>query len=694
MPKLTINGQKVTVNDAFLKLSPEDQDATVDEIAADIARGNRSSLNVAIPEQQAAAPQVQSFDAMGTPTGGTEAAAPVSSMPYADSMSNAGGALLNGAVRTARGVPFSDRAAAFTRSAVTGKPYAEELEGLRAAAERDKSANPGLATAGHVGGALATLPLGALGVLGKGASLYEKARAGAGVGALFGGLQGASDAPDLTDVADAATRTGVGAGVGASVGGLVPLGGAAIGGAYRAAAPFFTRPVEGASRVTGGLLSNAATARAQSTLSRLGDDALLADASPSMQGLAMGVAAKPGAAADLVTDTLTARQAGQARRLAGDMDEALGPAISPVEIETAMRARQSRQSPAYTRAIDNAGAVDTTDALAEIGRRLNTAANGSPERAALERARTMLMRETNGQPVPVSDARTLLNVRHALDDMMEHGDPTFGLVAGAARREGGPVPAVRSALDRSLKQAAPGLADADLAFASAARGQEAFDVGRQALAGGKNPMWPEDLARRIDAEPLERQALMRTGARSDIAETLGTNGNDLGALRRVVGDTEDYSRRKMATLYGEEARDSVVGAVNREQAFADTAGKIAAGSRTTPMAAGSRAIDEATAPAAFTVPKNATMFGLLAHGGEWALRKTAGALAGATNDATRAELAGILTAPAPVRDAIMQGLLADQLRAAARGQTIAGAIGGQPASRGLLGYVGDQRRAR
>ena len=414
-----------------------------------------------------------------------------------------------------------------------------------------------------------------------------------------------------------------------------------------------------------------------------------------MTGLAQGVAARPGPAADAVVDTLTARHAGQARRLASDMDEAFGPAMSPVQLEGAMRSRQSLNSPAYEGALRNAGPVDATDALAEIGQRMTTAPRGSPEYAGLSRARTMLMQDgPQGAPIPVTDARTLLNARQTIDDMMRYGEPTLGLVPGAAGREGSPLHGVRGALDRSLKRDVPGLADADLTHATAARGQESIDIGRKALGGGQNAMWPDDLAQRFDAMPLEQQALTRAGARADVATTLGTSGNDLGALSRVVGDTEDFTRRKMGTLFGDDARDSVIGAVNRERAFADTAGKVTAGSRTAPMTAASNAIDAASAPAEFAVPKNATLFGLLAHGGEGLLRKGAGAIAGATNETARSELAGILTAPAPVRDAIVQGLLARQAIAAGRGQTIQGVLGGQPASRGLLGYVGDQRRAR
>ncbi len=691
MPKLTINGQKVTVNDAFLKLSPDQQDDAVDEIASQIAKGNRSSLNVELPEQAASAPQVPSYDAMGASTGGTEAAAPPSTMGYGDSMANAGGAFINGAVRASRGVPFSDRAAAFTRSAVLGTKYDDELAGLRGAAERDKTENAGLATTGQVAGALATAPAGALGLLGKGASLFEKARAGAVAGGLFGGLQGASDAPDLGDVTDTAKRAATGATVGGFVGGLVPVGGAAIGGAYKAVAPFFTRPAEGMSRVTGGLLSNAIGPRAQSTMQRLGDDAILADASPSLTGLAQGVAAKPGPAADLVTDTLTARHAGQAERLNADLNTHLGPAMSPAEVGAMMDAKQAATGPMYERALGSAPAVDITPASQALESAMLTAKGRNVGR--LEAAQTDLQApyRVQGRVVPESDPRALQQAKFAMDEEIARTQAQAGSSATTATRD---LTGVRDALNTSMEEQLPGFADANLAWGAAERGRQAFEAGRTVLNGGKNAIHPPDLAQDFAARPLEQQALMRAGARSDIATTLGTNGNDLGALGRVVGDSEDFARRKMGLLFGEDARDSVVGAVNRERAFADTAGKVTAGSRTAPMTAASGAIDAATAPAEFAVPKNATLFGMLAHGGEWALRKSAGAMAGASNEATRAQLAGVLTAPAPIREALVEGILARQLRAGERGQTIAGVLGGQPASRGLLGYVEDRQRGR
>jgi hypothetical protein len=359
--------------------------------------------------------------------------------------------------------------------------------------------------------------------------------------------------------------------------------------------------------------------------------------------------------------------------------------MSPVALEGAMTARQRAAGPLYETALNNAPAVDTTNALAEIGRQLNSAPAGSPERAALTRARAMLMAESDsGVPVPVTDARTLLNAWHALDDMMTYGDPASGLAPGAAQAERSPIGTIRNALDKDLKTAVPELTNADQAYSAAARGKGAIDIGRQALDGGGNAIWPEDLAARFSASPLEQQALIRAGARSAIGAQVGTNRNDLAALSRTVGDEMDFNRAKMRTLFGEQPTSNVIDALRRERTFAETHGKVAAGSRTVPMATASRSIDEATAPGEYVFPKYLNVPGLLAHGAEWGVRKAAGALAGATGETTRQSLASALVAPEPQRSALVQGLLADQLFRDQRGRGIGLLLSNPAVAGGLL----------
>lgn len=631
-----------------------------------------------------------------------------SDMPYVGQMANVGRFIGRGADQAVRAVAdgmtfgLADKAAAGMRALTGDAPsYADALPQERAKTDAAGSAIPGMNSALRVAGGVA----GGIGLARAGASLGARAlEAGAGflprtaAFSLDGALTGAADAVghkdtgSLSDYADAALH---GAKIGASVGAALPAGAALVGGTYRAVAPAFSSAPDGMSKAAGALLRSAVSPRAAQTLQTLGPDAMLADASPTFQGLAQGVAAKPGLAADRMADALSTRQSGQAARLASDLDTNLGPAMSPVELEQAMSSRQAATRPHYEQAIQNAGPVDPTDALSAIGHFLNSAPAGSPERNALIRARNMLLtRGENGLPVPVSDPRTLLNARHALDDLITYGDPAAGLVPSVVGREGGPIVAVRGALDQALKTGVPGLADADLAFSTAARGRDAVDVGRQALAGGKNAIWPEDLASNFASRPLEQQALLRAGARSDIASQVGTNRNDLGALLRTLGDEQDFNRAKMATLFGDQPTSNVIDAVNRERAFADTAGRVTQGSRTAPMATASKSIDEATAAPDFVFPKSGAAVGLLAHGGEWLVRKAAGAASGASNDVTRQKLAEALTATGDQRDVLVRGLLADHFRNLARGQSVRSMLMNPGASRGLLSLSNDQSATR
>ncbi len=629
-------------------------------------------------------------------------------MPYGQQILNAAQFIGRGADQAVRGIAdgasfgLADKAAARMRSLTGDAPsYANALAQERARTDAVGSDIPGMNSALRVAGGVA----GGLGLARAGASLGARAlEAGSGflprtaAFSLDGALAGATDAvghKDEGSVADYADAAMHGAKVGAGVGAALPAGAALVGGAYRAVAPAFSSTADGMSKAAGTLLRSAVSPRTAETLQKLGPDGMLADASPTFQGLAQGVAAKPGPAADRMVDALSARQTGQAARLASDLDTHLGPAQSPVELEQAMASRQAATRPMYEQAVQNAGSVDPSDALSTIGHFLNSAPAGSPERNALIRARNMLLtRGDNGQPVHVTDPRTLLNARHALDDLITYGDPAAGLVPSVIGREGSPIVAVRGALDRALKSGVPGLADADLGFSAAARGRDAIDVGRQVLAGGRNAIWPEDFASNFQSRPLEQQALLRAGARSDIASQVGTNRNDLGALLRTLGDEQDFNRAKMSTLFGDQPTSNVIDAVNRERAFADTAGRVTQGSRTAPMSTASKSIDEATAAPEFVFPKSGAPVGLLAHGGEWLVRKAAGTASGASNDLTRQRLASALTATGEQRDALVRGLLADHFKNQARGHAVRSMMMSPGFSRGLLSFSNDQSATR
>ena len=179
MPTLNIGGQKVRVDDSFLQLSPEDQNATVDEIAKGLTAKRSGTIGETVD------------------------------------------AFVRGAANAAT-FGFADRIAAGL-GAATGiggdqGEYAKNLEKQRAIDEANLKEHPIATFGGNLAGGLA-LPVGAAA---QAPTLAGRMAAGAGMGAAQGALYGAGSSPDLTNLPQVAGNMGAGAGVGALVGGAAP----------------------------------------------------------------------------------------------------------------------------------------------------------------------------------------------------------------------------------------------------------------------------------------------------------------------------------------------------------------------------------------------------------------------------------------------------------------------------------------
>ena len=179
MPTLNIGGQKVRVDDSFLQLSPEDQNATVDKIAKGLTAKRSGTIGETVD------------------------------------------AFVRGAANAAT-FGFADRIAAGL-GAATGiggdqGEYAKNLEKQRAIDEANLKEHPIATFGGNLAGGLA-LPVGAAA---QAPTLAGRMAAGAGMGAAQGALYGAGSSPDLTNLPQVAGNMGAGAGVGALVGGAAP----------------------------------------------------------------------------------------------------------------------------------------------------------------------------------------------------------------------------------------------------------------------------------------------------------------------------------------------------------------------------------------------------------------------------------------------------------------------------------------
>lgn len=226
MATLNINGRRVKVDDSFLSLSPEQQNATVDEIAQSLGAQQAPEAAQAASEMSAMT-QAMDKGPEGNPVADRQRAQYDALPEWQKPIVAAGDTLqlfANGAT-----MGFGDKAVAGTRSMFTDKTYEQELADARTKTQEARNRARGAGTGAEILGAVAT----PMKLAGKGATLAGRfgtaAMTGApgvlartGLMAVEGGGYGALTAAGNDQ--DIATGTAIGA-VG---GGLGNLAGEAI----------------------------------------------------------------------------------------------------------------------------------------------------------------------------------------------------------------------------------------------------------------------------------------------------------------------------------------------------------------------------------------------------------------------------------------------------------------------------------
>jgi hypothetical protein len=216
MPMLEIEGRKVQVGDSFLKMSPEEQHAKVDDIAKKLKL-----------QPSATKPGTGESFARGVMQGGT---ANFADELFALSKAGGGGVddprmgidhLIGGALKYFTG--DKDAQAAYDAE------VAKERERNKAASDE----HPVAFTAGEVGGAM-SVPAG---VGGAAVTLPARMAAGAGVGGGFGALSGVGQGEGMQDSLDKGVT---GAGFGVMSGGAAPV----LMRGVEAAAPYAAKAVQ------------------------------------------------------------------------------------------------------------------------------------------------------------------------------------------------------------------------------------------------------------------------------------------------------------------------------------------------------------------------------------------------------------------------------------------------------------------
>ncbi|RWX70510.1 hypothetical protein EN780_03030 [Mesorhizobium sp. M4B.F.Ca.ET.089.01.1.1] len=288
---LTINGHKVTVDQSFLNLPREQQDATVDEIARSLPPSRKTSIGAIraqYPQYQdltdkqladalhqkfyADMPAEQFYAKVGLDTADSVNARAKAGIERAKAIQNgaprtqidpntgepvgvpaftpngpysrAGSAAMGAANAVTFG--FGDELASYPTSLLTGLPRGEILTYMRRDDNRAHSDNPGSYLAGQIGGGLAQgIATGGAGfganAARAGATLGRVAANSALDGAIYGGLNGAGNANG--GLGDRLSGAASGAFLGGAIGIGAPYVAATIGqGARRLISPFASSP--------------------------------------------------------------------------------------------------------------------------------------------------------------------------------------------------------------------------------------------------------------------------------------------------------------------------------------------------------------------------------------------------------------------------------------------------------------------
>lgn len=581
MPIIEIDGRRVAVNDGFLKLSPDKQNATVDEIAASF----KSSKPQPDKYQQAAIDEDKAIG--GGDAGFTRR-------------------LTHGATL---GADSTIMAAAMTplemfKRGINPKEaynYTKAREDYLMNKSRENTGALGTATeilGGGVSGAgLANGGITAARFLAPEAGLLARSAASAADAGALGGFSGAMEGNGLQE---RATNAAMGLGAGAVLGGATPGALKLIGGALSPVVSNFRawqNPKGFAeSQVARGIHESGVTPNQMSLdavqAANEGQGAFtLADALGNAgQRMLSTVARAPGEGRTAVVQALDARQGDQGRRLAGSLREAFDAPQTAEQTRAAMAAQASREAgfnyapvKAETQPIDVSGPVALanrsispaadrlaysqgalpTELAARSGIEAQEAAIADPIRSALKEARSYLAAPT----LTSSNVNKAFRAKTNIDQM----------IASATDKKQGALVSelipIRDSLDTALANTSSNYAAARDAYKVAQNRIDALDLGK--LLGSK-PVRPEDAIRQFGALDAESQAAFRRGY---VDPQISQVQNAAFGTNKARPFSSDAVRQEFNAFAAPGRADQLQRQIGREQTMFETRNAALGGSK-------------------------------------------------------------------------------------------------------------------
>uniref|UniRef100_E6VGI3 Uncharacterized protein n=1 Tax=Rhodopseudomonas palustris (strain DX-1) TaxID=652103 RepID=E6VGI3_RHOPX len=695
MPTLNIEGRKVKVDDSFLALPPEEQNAAVEEIARSLGGGEAQAAPASAPAPAVEAPTAPTPAVPApAPAAAPDAPEPSTLRRIREAINAPTRILENGIL-----LGLGDRARAGMDAIIGAGSYGDNLKREQAQTEAFERDSPVAALAsGLVGGAVA--PIGALGAASKGADLVTKSLLAAGAGGAIGGLQGGLSSKDWTNIPQTAKDVAVGGALGGGIGLALPGAGQAIGAGVRSIADVLRGRAEGMSRAATGHLTRAIEADGglpaiRGKLDDLGPDAMLLDAGQSLKGMAQGANLLAPEARAMTSARLQARDEATNTRIRGDVDRILGPGEdAATATKNILDYRSKVDGINYPRVLEAAPKVKIAPLLTELDEAI--AQSVDLEKKALTNLRQMLVREqtmpridpwTRKQAVDgrgqlafdkiyesQDDATVLHKAKVALDSLIEHQAPALGVPQGALQNQQNALKHFRYLLNDALEQQVRGYAKANAVSSRLARRADAVKTGTGYLGDQKTTPSPGRFLDEFEQLEAGERIALNKGSRAEIERLIGTRANNLLGLRDALRGEGSWNAQKLAIVHGDDAAQDLLGTVDRNALFRESFNDIVRNSQTAQRLSAKEALEPATFKPGDIVGPTSTGVGMLAS-----LLKLGGtkALNAATGERTlqrTAELARILSEQGGERDKAIAAIADAMRRRGQNGRVSRGAV--------------------
>lgn len=577
MTTLNIAGRRVTVDDSFKNLTPEQQNATVEEIARTLGDGPGQPSQIKASAEAAPDPR---DGAMGKIDTFMRGAADTMSFGLADEIAAGGDALFNPVFGTGNdGDSLTER-------------YNANLERERSTDTADSRDRFGYRLGGQLGGGIA----GGVGLaksglsmtsnaIDKGAKLANVAKASAAESAILGAGQGFGSGQD--GFVNRLASSAGGAALGLATGAAAPYATAGAGAFLRsilAPAVARLRPTQAADRAMSAALQR--SGRTPDEIAGIMRSAIedgqggyaVADAlGHAGQRMLSSVARTPNDARQEVVNQLLTRQSGQGDRLSNAVAEGFGAPDTAVRRTTDLtRARDTEANRLYGAARQNAGAVNVTPILETIDQTLRPGVNQivTPRdriahdsiEGALARVRSMI---SDGQS-QVTDFNTLFRAKLDLDDMITKAEGQ-----GAGNRAYY-LNEVKRRVDGALSEASLAYRQANDTYARRSGVIDAVDTGRAATSGRQRS---SDTIADFAAMAPEQQTAFRAGYADPLIARIEAASASPTTNKARMLNTPKF--REEFQQFAEPGQAQQLGRrVGREQRMFETLNQAVGGSRT------------------------------------------------------------------------------------------------------------------